>query len=53
MSDDTNDSSSRRLRWLVVIAMVLAMIVAGRKVALSAADKEFEERLREADDNRE
>ena len=53
MDDTTNDDpGSHLLRWLVLAATVIGLIAAGRKWALSAADREFQERLREADDNR-
>lgn len=37
------------LRWLVLVALAIGAIVAGRRFALSRADREFEERLRQAD----
>ena len=43
---------SHWLRWLVLIAMAIGAIVAGRRWALSSSDREFEERLREVDANR-
>jgi hypothetical protein len=58
MSDDTTSTEigtsggSHWLRWLVLIALAIGAIMAGRKLALGSADKEFEERLRSADDNR-
>ena len=57
MSDDatTNEGSaggSHWLRWLVLIALGIGAIVAGRRFALSKSDREFEERLRGLDDNR-
>ena len=58
MTDDTTDTGSgteggsHLLRWLVLIALAIGAIVAGRRFALSASDREFEERLREVDSNR-
>jgi hypothetical protein len=58
MTDDTTDtdsgseSSSHLLRWLVLIALAVGAIVAGRRFAISSSDREFEERLRAADANR-
>ena len=55
MTDDTTDSDgggSHWMRWLVLIALAIGAIVAGRRFALSASDREFEERLREVDSNR-
>ena len=40
------------MRWLVMTALVLAAIVAGRRWALSRTDAEFEQRLMEADRSR-
>ena len=40
------------LRWMVLIAIAIGAIVAGRKIALNSADKDFEERLRELDAER-
>ena len=58
MTDDTTDtdaatgSGSHLLRWLVLIALAIGAIVAGRRFAISSSDREFEERLRDADANR-
>ena len=58
MTDDTTDTDSgtgggsHLLRWLVLIALAIGAIVAGRRFAISSSDREFEERLREADANR-
>lgn len=49
----TDEGGGHLLRWLVLIAMAIAAIAAGRKVALDRADREFEARLRELDSNRE
>ena len=43
---------SHWLRWMVLIAIAIGAIVAGRKIALNSADKDFEERLRELDAER-
>lgn len=40
------------LRWLVLVALGIGLIVAGRRFAISRSDKEFEERLRLSDANR-
>lgn len=51
---DGNDSGGGHLlRWLVLIALAIAGIAAGRKLALDRADQEFEARLRQLDANRE
>lgn len=47
------DGGGHLLRWLVLIALALAAIAGGRKVLLDKADREFEERLRQLDANRE
>lgn len=54
MADNSNpnDGGSHWLRWLVMIAIALGLITAGRKWALSKSDQEFEERLRLADERR-
>ena len=59
MTEPTSDTTgspagggSHWLRWLVLIAMAIGAIVAGRRWALSSSDREFEERLREVDANR-
>jgi hypothetical protein len=53
-ADATNDQTggSHWLRWLVLIALAVAAIAAGRKIALNAADKDFEQRLKELDAER-
>jgi hypothetical protein len=57
MSDDTTDPAAtgggHLLRWLVLIALAIGAIVAGRRFAISSSDRTFEERLREVDANRE
>ena len=52
MADDAtqNDGGSHKLRWIILIAIALGLITAGRKWALSKSDAEFEERLRLADE---
>ena len=54
MSDKNNDAESGThwLRLLILIAGALGVIIAGRQWAMSKADKEFEERLRIADERR-
>ena len=47
-----NDGGSHKLRWIILIAIALGLIAAGRKWALSKSDQEFEERLRLADERR-
>ena len=49
---DGNGDSGRGFRWLVMTALVLAAIFAGRRWALGRADAEFEQRLMEADRSR-
>ena len=51
-SSNSNESGSHKLRWIILIAIVLGLIAAGRKWALSKSDQEFEERLRLADERR-
>jgi acyl-CoA hydrolase len=57
MSDDTTSSEAtgggHLLRWLVLIALAIGAIVAGRRFAISSSDRKFEERLREVDARRE
>ena len=54
MSDSTDESGGPHpMRWLILVAIALALMVGGRRWALSLADREFEERLREVDDKRE
>ncbi|MBS1836937.1 MAG: hypothetical protein JST64_04500 [Actinobacteria bacterium] len=50
-SDETS-GGSHWLRWMVLIAIAIGAVVAGRKIALSSADKDFEQRLRELDAER-
>lgn len=54
MSDTNNDAEggSHWLRLLVMIALAIGAIAAGRQWAMSKADQEFEERLRAADERR-
>jgi acyl-CoA hydrolase len=52
-SSSGTDGGGHLLRWLVLVALALAAVMAGRKVALDRADREFEERLRQLDANRE
>ena len=49
---DGGDGTGGGFRWLVMTALVLAAIFAGRRWALSRADAEFEQRLMEADRSR-
>lgn len=49
---DDNGGGSHWLRWLVLIAIAIGAVVAGRKLALSSADKDFEQRLKELDAER-
>ena len=51
-SEDSAGGGSHWLRWMVLIAIAIGAIVAGRKIALNSADKDFEERLRELDAER-
>jgi hypothetical protein len=48
----TDESGSHLLRWLFLIAVALGVVAAGRQWALSKADKEFEQRLLAADEQR-
>ncbi len=54
MADTTksDESGSHLLRWIILIALAIGGIAAGRQWALSKADKEFEERLLAADEQR-
>jgi hypothetical protein len=52
-TEDGSGGGSHLLRWLVLIALAIGAVVAGRRVALDRADREFEERLRGLDDRRE
>lgn len=55
MTDDTTGSTEAEphwLRWLVLIALAIGAVAAGRRYALSSSDREFEERLRDVDANR-
>ncbi len=54
MADNStnNEGGSHMLRWIILIAIALGLITAGRKWALSKSDQEFEERLRLADERR-
>ncbi len=49
---DETGSGSHWLRWLVLIAIAIGAIAAGRKIALNSADKDFEQRLKELDAQR-
>jgi hypothetical protein len=54
MSDAKNDADGGR-RWfrlLILIAVALGAVAAGRSWAMNRADKEFEQRLRLADERR-
>ncbi|MEI2699239.1 MAG: hypothetical protein V9E94_13215 [Microthrixaceae bacterium] len=51
-SNVTDDSGSHLLRWLILITLALVAVAAGRRWALSKADKEFEARLLAADERR-
>ncbi len=49
---DESTGGSHWLRWLVLIAIAIGAIAAGRKLALNSADKDFEARLKELDAER-
>ncbi len=49
---NSNDGGSHKLRWIILIAIALGLVAAGRKWAMSKSDAEFEERLRLADERR-
>ncbi|UDY36050.1 hypothetical protein [Dermatobacter hominis] len=51
-SNDETGGGSHWLRWLVLIALAIGAIAAGRKIALNSADKDFEQRLKELDAER-
>ena len=55
MTDDANldDGGGGHLgRWFVLIALALIAAAVGRQIAIGSADKQFEARLAELDDNR-
>jgi hypothetical protein len=54
MSDTSNDTENGRhwFRLLLLIALAIGAVAAGRSWAMSKADKEFEQRLRLADERR-
>ncbi|MCB1255893.1 MAG: hypothetical protein KDB26_02225 [Microthrixaceae bacterium] len=54
MADQHNDQAGGNTLLKLLIVAIIGMIIAGagRKVALTKADKEFEERLRRADERR-
>jgi hypothetical protein len=45
-------SQSHLARWIVLIALAVLAAAFGRQMAIGSADKKFEQRLRELDDNR-
>ena len=49
---DETGGGSHWLRWLILIAIAIGAIAAGRKLALNSADKDFEQRLRVLDAER-
>ena len=49
---DETGGGSHWLRWLSLIAIAIGAIAAGRKLALNSADKDFEQRLRALDAER-
>ena len=51
-SEDSTGGGSHWLRWMVLIAIAIGAIAFGRKLALSSADKDFEQRLKELDAER-
>jgi hypothetical protein len=51
-SGAVDESGGHLIRWLVLVAMAIGLIAAGRRWALSAADKEFADRLRTVDESR-
>ena len=51
-SETETGGGSHWLRWLVLIALAIGAIAAGRKIALNSADKDFEQRLKELDAER-
>lgn len=49
-----DESSKHHLtRWFVLIALAMIAAAVGRQMAIGSADKQFEQRLRALDDNRE
>jgi hypothetical protein len=56
MSDDTPGDGDRKKshkgRWFLLFALAIAAAAFGRQMAIGSADKKFEERLRQLDDNR-
>lgn len=56
MTDSENideGSQSHLMRWLVLIALAVIAAAVGRQMAIGSADKQFEQRLRDLDNNRE
>ena len=53
-AENTADSggNSHIARWVVLIAFAVLAAAFGRQMAIGSADKKFEQRLRELDDNR-
>jgi hypothetical protein len=55
MSDDTagdGERKSHKGRWFLLFALAIAAAAFGRQMAIGSADRKFEERLRQLDDNR-
>lgn len=53
MADTTNEQGGTHwLRLLLLVALAVGAVAAGRKWAMSKADAEFEQRLRLADERR-
>ena len=54
MTDDptTEDGGGRLGRWIALIALLLITAAVGRQIAIGSADRQFEARLAELDDNR-
>jgi hypothetical protein len=53
-TDSSADGASggHLARWLVLVALAVLAAAFGRQLALGSADRRFEQRLRELDENR-
>jgi hypothetical protein len=51
-SSDEGGRKSHKGRWFALFALAVAAAAFGRQMAVGSADRKFEERLRQLDDNR-